>query len=213
MNTESTQSRILSTSAEHLRRVGVIKLRVTAIAEELGMTHANVYRYYPSKLALAEAVISQWLKSVEVSLLETSGAPDPADDKLERMLNQLAYGYRSKLEEDPKLFDVFAEAADKDRVIARRHRTRVRELLERVLSEGMESHIFAPSDMSKTNLFKNAERSKIVAFVFDSAYRFIHPVAIRLDRNAPPQNLNQRRELIIAMLVRSLVHMKSSQKS
>ena len=208
MNTESTQSRILSTSAEHLRRVGVIKLRVTAIAEELGMTHANVYRYYPSKLALAEAVISQWLKSVEVSLLETSGAPDPADDKLERMLNQLAHGYRTKLEQDPKLFDVFAEAADKDRVIARRHRTRVRELLERVLSEGMESHIFARSELSK-----HEERSKIIAFVFDSAYRFIHPVAIRLDRNAPPQNLSQRRELIITMLVRSLIHMKSSQKS
>ncbi len=199
MTIESTQSRILSASAEHLRRLGATRLRVTAIAEELGMTHANVYRYYPSKLALAEAVISQWLKSVEVSLLETSGAPDPADDKLERMLNQLANGYRTKLEQDPKLFDVFAEAADQDRVIARRHRTRVRELLERVLEEGMQSHIFATT-----------ERSRIVAFVFDSAYRFIHPVAIRLDRNAPPQNLSQRRELIIAMLVRSLIHMKSN---
>jgi AcrR family transcriptional regulator len=198
MNSESTQSRILTVSAEHLRRLGAIRLRVTAIAEELGMTHANVYRYYPSKLALADAVIAQWLKTVEVSLLETSGAPDPADDKLERMLNQLAHGYRLKLEQDPKLFDVFADAADKDRVIARRHRTRVRELLERVLEEGINSHIFA-----------QIERAKIVAFVFDAAYRFIHPVAIRLDRNAPPQNLSQRREIILSSLVRSLVHMRT----
>jgi AcrR family transcriptional regulator len=199
MNTESTQSRILNVSAEHLRRLGAIRLRVTAIAEELGMTHANVYRYYPSKLALADAVIAQWLKTVEVSLLETSGAPDPADDKLERMLNQLAHGYRLKLEQDPKLFDVFADAADKDRVIARRHRTRVRELLERVLEEGINSHIFA-----------QIERAKIVAFVFDAAYRFIHPVAIRLDRNAPPQNLSQRREIILSSLVRSLVYMRAT---
>jgi AcrR family transcriptional regulator len=199
MNTESTQSRILTVSAEHLRRLGATRLRVTAIAEELGMTHANIYRYYPSKLALADAVIAQWLKTVEVSLLETSGAPDPADDKLERMLNQLAHGYRMKLEQDPKLFDVFAEAADKDRVIARRHRTRVRELLERVLEEGINSHIFA-----------QIERAKIVAFVFDAAYRFIHPVAIRLDRNAPPQNLSQRREIILSSLIRSLVHMRTA---
>jgi AcrR family transcriptional regulator len=199
MNTESTQSRILTVSAEHLRRLGATRLRVTAIAEELGMTHANVYRYYPSKLALADAVIAHWLKTVEVSLLETSGAPDPADDKLERMLNQLAHGYRMKLEQDPKLFDVFADAADKDRVIARRHRTRVRELLERVLEEGINSHIFA-----------QIERAKIVAFVFDAAYRFIHPVAIRLDRNAPPQNLSQRREIILSSLIRSLVHMRTA---
>ncbi len=205
MNSESTQSRILSASAEHLRRLGATRLRVTAIAEELGMTHANVYRYYPSKLALADAVIAQWLKTVEVSLLETSGAPDPADDKLERMLNQLAHGYRMKLEQDPKLFDVFADAADKDRVIARRHRTRVRELLERVLEEGINSHIFANSEGLKV-----VERAKIVAFVFDAAYRFIHPVAIRLDRNAPPQNLSQRREIIISSLVRALIYMKNA---
>ncbi len=194
---ESTQSRILSVSADHLRRLGLSRLRVVAIAEEVGVTHANVYRYYPSKLALADAVIASWLKTVEVSLLETSGAPDPADDKLERMLNQLARGYRAKLEQDPKLFDVFAEATEKDRVIARRHRTRVRELIERVLDEGIASHIFP-----------QMERTRIVAFVFDLAYRFIHPVAIQLDRNAPPLNLAQRREVILSTLVRGLINQR-----
>ncbi len=197
MAIESTQSRILSVTGEHLRRVGLDRLRVVAVAEEVGVTHANVYRYYPSKLALADAVIGQWLKSIEVALSETSGAPDPADDKLERMLNLIARGYRNKLEQDPRLFDVFAEATEKDRVIARRHRTRVRELLERVLEEGIASRIF-PS----------VERPKITAFVFDAAYRFIHPVAIRLDRNAPPQSLSQRREAILSALVRSLVNMR-----
>ncbi len=197
MTVESTQSRILTIATEHLERLGLARLRVVAIAQEVGITHANVYRYYPSKLELADAVIAQWLKSVEVSLLETSGAPDPADDKLERMLNQLAFGYRAKLEQNPKLFDVFADAAQKDRVIARRHRTRVRELLERVLEEGISSQIFA-----------QIERAKIVAFVFDNAYRFIHPVAIKMDRTAPPQNLSQRRELVIATLVRALVNMR-----
>ena len=73
----------------------------------------------------------------------------------------------------------------------------MRELLERVLDEGMTSRTFPA-----------IERPKAVAFVFDSAYRFIHPVAIRLDRNAPPQNLSQRREVILSTLVRSLLNLR-----
>jgi len=193
MHSESTQSRILTVAGDHLRRVGLKRLRVVAIAEDLGITHANIYRYYPSKLALADAVIGQWLKSIEVALAETLGAPDPADDKLERMLSLIARGYRQKFEQDPRLFDVFAEATETDRVVARRHRTRVRELLERVIEEGIANQIFPSGD-----------RSRAIAFVFDAAYRFIHPVAIRLDRNAPPQNLALRRDTILTTLVRAL---------
>ena len=195
---ESTQSRLLNVAADHLRRLGLARLRVVGVAEEIGVTHANVYRYFPSKIALADAVIAQWLKSIEVGLLETLGAPDPADDKLERMLNLIARGYRAKLEQDPRLFDVFAEATEKDRVVARRHRTRVRELLERVIEEGVSNRIFS-----------TAERPRAIAFVFDAAYRFIHPVAIRLDRNAPPQSLTQRREAVLSALIRTLVNMRN----
>lgn len=197
MQLESTQARLLTVAAEHLRRLGLARLRVVGVAEEVGVTHANVYRYYPSKIALADAVIAQWLKSIEVGLLETLGAPDPADDKLERMLNLIARGYRAKLEQDPRLFDVFAEATEKDRVVARRHRTRVRELLERVIEEGVANRIFS-----------TGERPRAIAFVFDAAYRFIHPVAIRLDRNAPPQSLTQRREAVLSALIRALVSMR-----
>ena len=194
MQGDSTQSRILAAAADHLRRLGLARLRVVGVAEDVGITHANVYRYFPSKIALADAVIGQWLKGIEVGLLETLGAPDPADDKLERMLNLIARGYRDKLEHDSMMFDVFAEATERDRVIARRHRTRVRELLERVIDEGISNQIFASGD-----------RARIVAFVFDAAYRFIHPVAIRLDRNAPPHNLKLRREIILNSLVRTVV--------
>ena len=193
MTPESTQSRILAVATDHLRRFGLSRLRVVAIAEEIGVTHANIYRYYPSKIALADAVIGQWLKSIEVGLAETLGAPDPADDKLERMLSLIARGYRLKLEQDPRLFDVFAEATETDRVLARRHRTRVRELLERVIDEGIANQIFPTTD-----------RARAVAFVFDAGYRFIHPVAIRLDRGAQPQNLSLRRDTILGTVVRAL---------
>jgi AcrR family transcriptional regulator len=61
-----------------------------AIAEAAGMTHANVYRYFPSKEALIDAVVDAWIKSVETRLTDIADGPDPSDDKLERMVLALA---------------------------------------------------------------------------------------------------------------------------
>ena len=82
----STDERILGIAAEHVRRFGFERTTVVGVAREAGMTHANVYRYFPSKVALADALTASWLAGVESLLAEAADAPDPADDKLERML-------------------------------------------------------------------------------------------------------------------------------
>jgi AcrR family transcriptional regulator len=188
-----SETRILDVAANQLRRDGYNRLRVVAVAAEAGMSHGNVYRYFPSKEVLADAVLARWLKDIERGTLEAAGAPDPADDKLERMLSLVAQGYRALLNQDAKLFAVFADAAAQDRVIARRHRTRIRELLERALDEGMSTGIFPPGS-----------RNAITAFVFDVAYRFIHPVAVQLDVRAPETQLRDRRDRCIDALLKGL---------
>jgi AcrR family transcriptional regulator len=189
---DSTETRILDTAAFHLRRDGLDRMRVVAVAHEIGISHANVYRYFPSKEALADAVIGRWVKDIERQMLAAAGSPDPAPDKLERMLVLLAQGYRLKLQEDPALFKVFAAAAAEERMVARRHRTRIRELLERALDEGLSSGAYT------------ASRQALTAFAFDGAYRFIHPVAVNLDANAPDQSLRQRRDQTIESVVLGL---------
>jgi AcrR family transcriptional regulator len=49
------RARILEVAEEHFRRVGYRKTSVTDIAAELGMSAANVYRFFPSKDAIKEA--------------------------------------------------------------------------------------------------------------------------------------------------------------
>ncbi len=187
------ETRILDIAAAHLRREGFDRFRVVSVAAEAGMSHANLYRYFPSKEVLADAVLSRWLKEIERAVLEAAGAPDPADDKLERMLSLVSQGYRTLLMQDAHLFAVFAEAAAEDRVIARRHRTRIRELLERALDEGMSTGVFPPGG-----------RNAVTAFVFDLAHRFIHPVAVQLDRRAPDAQLRDRRERCFDALLKGL---------
>jgi len=44
---EETRARILKVAEEHFRRIGYHKTSVADIASELGMSPANVYRFFP----------------------------------------------------------------------------------------------------------------------------------------------------------------------
>ena len=61
----SADQRILELACDHLRRFGPKRTTIVGIAEAAGMSHANVYRYFPSKQALFEAVTALWLKPLE----------------------------------------------------------------------------------------------------------------------------------------------------
>jgi len=122
---ETADARILNIAIEHIRRFGLRKTTVVGIAEEAQMSHANVYRHFPSKQALIEAVTVHWLKPLEAGLRDIADGPDPAHDKLERMIMALWRAYRDQLEREPALFELFAEATRAGRPLARRHRTLV----------------------------------------------------------------------------------------
>ena len=189
----ATDARILAIAADHVRRHGFGRTTVVSVAEAAGMTHANIYRYFPSKLALGDAVTAEWLKPIELMLATVADAPDPADDKLERMILALAGAQRDKLEADPFLFDLFAAAHEASRGVARKHRARVRGLLDRVIEEGLASGIFTIR-----------RRERAAALVQDAVFRFMTPAAIRADRDIPRRVLDDRLAAVTAMLIRSL---------
>jgi len=190
---EQTDARILRTAAEHIRKFGLARTTVVGVAAECGMSHANVYRYFPSKNSLIDALTDHWLKPLEAGLHEIADGPDPADDKLERILTALKSAYRNKAETDPNLFAVFAEAVEAGRATARRHRNRVQSEIQRVVEEGMGGGVFRAGDQRRA-----------IALVFDGLHRFIHPVSIRLDRDIPREQIDARFERLTRVVLRAL---------
>ena len=190
---EPVESRILAVAAEHVRRFGAARATIVGVAAEAGMTHANVYRYFPSKVALMEEITAAWLRPLEAKLREAAEGADPAYDKLERMLLAVHRAYRAKLDGDPALFDLLIDSLAQERATARKHRARVQSEMQRVVEEGVASSAFAMAD-----------RRRALALVFDASHRFIHPVALRLDRDIPAPALAQRFERIVSMTLRAL---------
>jgi AcrR family transcriptional regulator len=192
-SSEPVEARILEIARAHLRKFGAARTTIVGVAQEAGMTHANVYRYFPSKEALFEEVTASWLRPLEARLREAADGADPAYDKLERMLLAIHRAYRHQLETDPRLFDLLIDALDKSRGSARKHRARVQSEIQRVVEEGAAGGAFAMTD-----------RRRALSLVFDAAHRFIHPLAMRLDAEAAGQALEARFERIIALVLRAL---------
>ncbi|MFC0284422.1 TetR/AcrR family transcriptional regulator [Camelimonas abortus] len=187
------RNRLLAIAGEHLRRSGKTRVRLVAVAEEAGMTHANVYRYFASREELLDAVAALALKPVERLLADLSGAPDPADDKLERMIFALARGYRDLLDRDREAFMLFADAVRENRAVARRHLGRVRRAFTEAFEDGISEELFAVSD-----------REAGLAFLVDALHRFIHPVSVAQDADRPRSVIDGRLKSVAAVVMRAL---------
>ena len=191
---EPMDQRILDIAASHVRRYGVKRVTIVGVAEELDMTHANVYRYFPSKIALFDEITATWLKALEAGLRDSADAPDPAYDKLERVLSVLHRTYRNKFESDPLIFDLFAESVIEGRGVARKHRNQVQGTLQRLVEEGIAG-----------GTFEMADHRRALALVFDAMHRFIHPVPIRMDGAIPRASVDLRVERLIRLVSRAIV--------
>jgi len=62
---DDTRARIVETADTLFRRLGFAKTAVADIAAELGMSPANVYRFFPSKTAIVQAICQRCLSEVE----------------------------------------------------------------------------------------------------------------------------------------------------
>ena len=59
-----TPERILDAAEEVLRRYGPAKATVVDVARFLEVSHGTIYRHFPSKVALRDAVAQRWLHRV-----------------------------------------------------------------------------------------------------------------------------------------------------
>jgi len=188
-----TDVRILDIAADHIRRYGVARMMVTQIAAEAAMSHANIYRYYPSKSALIDEITASWLKPLEAGLRVIADAPDPVFDKLERLLFAVHRAYRDKLEADPAIFALFASSAGRGQARARTHRNRVENEIHRALEEGVSGGVFEIADPKQA-----------MNLVCDSLTRFIHPVCVQLDADVPRAGLEARMAEMSSLVLRAL---------
>jgi AcrR family transcriptional regulator len=159
-----TAERILQASEDVLRRYGPAKATVVDIARELEVSHGSVYRHFPSKAALRDAVAERWLAGVSEPLAEITNEDAPAPERLRRWLDLLVESKQSRARDDPELFATYVQIAGESREVITEHVNALVAQLARIVADGVEQGVFVAPDASA------AGRA-----VFDATARFHNP--------------------------------------
>jgi AcrR family transcriptional regulator len=189
MATETlTSDRILEAAEEVLRRYGPAKANVVDVARALEVSHGSVYRHFPSKAALRDAVAERWLESISSPLGAIADEEGPALDRLERWLDGLVHAKRRKALEDPELFATYIELAAGARDIVRAHVDTLVDQLGRIVEDGVAAGAFVAPDapaaaraaFDATSRFHNpAHAPEWSDPQIDSAYEGVRSLVLR----------------------------------
>ena len=165
MATETlTDERILEAAEEVLRRYGPGKANVVDVARALGVSHGSVYRHFPSKAALRDAVTERWLAEISAPLAAVADGKGPAAERVARWLDLLVASKQRRASDDPELFATYLELAGEAREVVRAHVETLVGQLARIVEDGVEcGELTAPDP-------KTAARA-----AFDATSRFHNP--------------------------------------
>ena len=112
----------------------------------LGVSHASVYRYFPSKSALRDAVVQQWLEVMMPPLEAVAAEKGPAPERLRRWLDLFIAAKRKRATEDPELFAAYHQLACQARELVGAHIDALAHQAARVIADGVAQGEFACAD-------------------------------------------------------------------
>src|ERR1039457_5078910 len=142
---------IVSATEEVLRRHGPEKTTVLDGARLLGVSHGSVYRHFPSKAALREAVIRRWLDRARDDLataVQDSGLAPP--DRLRGLLAAMFAAKWAKAREDPELFATFRVLAAEHSTVSSAHVDFLLTQIRTIALDGISSGDFAAGEPEVT---------------------------------------------------------------
>lgn len=159
-----TPERILDAAEEVLRRYGTAKATVVDVARFLKVSHGTIYRHFPSKAALRDAVAERWLHRVSTPLAAIVEEQGSAVERLQRWFQQLMMLKRQKVLGDPELFATYSAITEEARGVVQAHVNELVQQLAQIIDSGISSQEFKVSDSHE-----------VAKAIFNATTRFHHP--------------------------------------
>jgi AcrR family transcriptional regulator len=137
-----THTRILVEAERLFRHYGYSKTTVADIARELGMSPANVYRFFPSKSAIVEAMADAILKAQLAKIAAVADGPGSASQRIRGILMLEHCHTTETLTCDPKVHEVVEIAMAEQWHIILEHIHALDAVFTRLVTEGVASGEF-----------------------------------------------------------------------
>jgi len=131
--------RILEAAERLFRHYGYGKTTVADIARDLGMSPANVYRFFASKEEIHQAICGRMLAASLHMAIGIAKLPLPAADRLRRcILDQHQLTVETMLDEK-KVHEMVIVAIERDWHVIEKHVDRLHQVYAGIIREGIEA--------------------------------------------------------------------------
>lgn len=139
------RSVILKAALKRILHYGYDKTTMVEIAQDAGMSAGNIYRFFTSKIDIAEAIAREF--NSEVHAAYTSIAADPtlsAEEKLRAFFRFRLQRTFRLIEENPRIREMAVMIGRERPAFLAEERARDHVIVEAIIRQGVESGAFAP---------------------------------------------------------------------
>lgn len=195
----ATKKRIISAAESLFREVGYSKTTVADIAAALGMSPANVYRYFPTKASINESICDLLVRHIESKCYDALTKDGTSTERLSHLILEYHKTIKLNIIKEKRLYDMVAVAMDEHWPVVHDHTERMIELLRIIVEQGV---LFGE--------FKNKNPETMAKAVYAAISYFIYPALIEHAINddsidSMEEDLKQLLELILYGLRQSHV--------
>jgi AcrR family transcriptional regulator len=170
---KATRCRVVETAERLFRQFGYLKTTVADIAAELGMSSANIYRFFASKAAITEAVLQKVTGEVIDEARAMAAEPGfSAEDKLRRVVRICNSTICERCLADSRMHAMVHAAIEENWHVIRRHKAALREVTAAIIADGVRTGEFDVADPELAALcFQHAMMSSLHPMIVEHRLR------------------------------------------
>ena len=164
---DDTRARIMEAAEALFRRLGFAKTTVADIAAELGMSPANVYRFFTSKNAIVEAICKRCLSEVEEKAWVVARSKASAAERMERLILEILAYHKENFVSEQRVNELVVAAIEMSWDAIRAHKQVMHNVAEVILRDGIAAGEFETVDPRET-----------AELIMRSVVIFTHPLLV-----------------------------------
>ena len=177
-DTTDTRQQILEAAMERIVHYGYSKTTMSEIAKDCNMSAGNIYRFFASKLDIAEAIGRKFNSELYQTYASICRKPITAADRLRQFFEFSMMRTYEALEEKDKLVELAETLADERPLFMNEQLAQERVYLVQILENGIEAGEFRPLDRKE----ETAEMIQASMMKFRFPQMFSHLTLPKLKR-------------------------------
>jgi len=153
LTAEQVKERAIALAAEKMNVLGFDRVRLVDVARDLGVAHSVLYKHFPDKSALLDAVSAKWTQACAEAGAKIAASPRSPSKLIVDWFVAIYRLKRERVLRDPELFKAYDLAAQKRKPFVVAYMTALHAQLGKLVRRAIAEKEFSAGSAEKYTAF------------------------------------------------------------